>query len=101
MSKINGLCQCLNIVDAKRLLVRFTVACSLAALLVNCTDITEAVAPAAAVKSMPNAVLVRTTQVENLQFDELLYFAAIARARQRASLSFQVGGTVQARHSRE
>jgi RND family efflux transporter MFP subunit len=87
------------IVDVSSMLIRFIAACSLAALLVSCSDNTEPVTPIAADNNTPNVVLVRTTQVEDRQFDELLYFAAIARARQRASLSFQVGGTVQARHS--
>lgn len=99
MNNTNSLGQFLSILYVSPLLVRFTVVLSLASLLINCTDITEAVTPPAAVNNRSNVVLVRTTQVENRQFDELLYFAAIARARQRASLSFQVGGTVQARHA--
>jgi RND family efflux transporter MFP subunit len=90
-------------VNIRPILTRITVACLLAALLTTglgaCSDSTEVSTPIAANSYSSNAVLVRTAVVEDRQFDELLYFAAIARARQRASLSFQVGGTVQARHA--
>ncbi|MDT8429635.1 MAG: efflux RND transporter periplasmic adaptor subunit, partial [Pseudomonadales bacterium] len=52
---------------------------------------------AAAQPSAPQPVKVRVAAVQNLQRDEVLRFAGVARARQRANLSFQVEGSLEAR----
>jgi RND family efflux transporter MFP subunit len=91
------------IFNISSIVTRIMFACApaalLATLLVACSDSSEPAALIAPSNNTPSVVLVRTALVEERQFNELLYFAAIARARQRASLSFQVGGTVQARRA--
>jgi RND family efflux transporter MFP subunit len=43
------------------------------------------------------AVTIRATTVQGQQGEQWLYFAGVARARERASLSFQVGGIIASR----
>lgn len=47
--------------------------------------------------SSSQAVSVRAAEVQGQLSEELLYFAGVARARERASLSFQVGGIIASR----
>lgn len=76
--------------------LRLAVAVLLPLSLLACTDslsLTEADASAAS----SQAVTVRASTVAEQQGEQWLYFAGVARARERANLSFQVGGIIASR----
>tara|TARA_R110002167_G_scaffold6277_6_gene28955 strand:+ start:20251 stop:21342 length:1092 start_codon:yes stop_codon:yes gene_type:complete len=72
---------------------RVAIAALLPVFLLACTDSSST--PAADESALPSqAVTVRTTTVQGEQGEQWLYFAGVARARERANLSFQVGGII-------
>jgi len=87
----------------RRFYPRLFVTFFLLALLLGCSesaDLAEA-SPAdpnaAAVQPIRGAIPVRVTRVGSQATEQTLRFAGVSRPRQRANLSFQVGGTIEAR----
>lgn len=64
--------------------------------LLACTESSSVATTAASAVNSP-AVSVRATKVQDQQGEQWLYFAGVARTRERANLSFQVGGIIASR----
>lgn len=76
--------------------VRLAICVLLPMSLLACTESSNSPAAEASPASS-EAVTVRATTVQSEQGEQWLYFAGVARARERASLSFQVGGIIASR----
>lgn len=87
--------------DFRRFYPRLFIALFLLALLVACDESSaleaEQSQPLAVSEQAPAAIPVRVTTVSADAASEVLRFAGVARPRQRANLSFQVGGTIETR----
>jgi len=87
--------------DYRRFYPRLFGVLALLALLIACSESTaleaESAAPDEVSEQSPTTVPVRVAQVSSGTASEVLRFAGVARPRQRANLSFQVGGTIATR----
>ncbi len=64
---------------------------------VSCSENSGQAASQAQPEASESAVPVRVAQVAQSSSDQILRFAGVSRPRQRANLSFQVGGTIEVR----
>lgn len=87
--------------DYRRFYPRLFIALFLLALLVACDESSaleaEQSQPVEVSDQSPTAIPVRVSRVSAEGTSEVLRFAGVARPRQRANLSFQVGGTIESR----
>lgn len=83
----------------RRFYPRLSIVLLVLAAAIGCSESTaiEAQETAPGVSQAPGAVTVRVTRVSNESRPQVLRFAGVARPRQRANLSFQVGGTIEKR----
>ena len=87
--------------DYRRFYPRLFIALLLLALLIACSESNaleaKSVGPVEVSQQSQTTVQVRVAQVRSGAASEVLRFAGVARPRQRANLSFQVGGTIATR----
>lgn len=76
--------------------IRLAIFALLPLILLACTE-SSSLSVVDASATSRQAVKVRATPVRGQQDDQWLYFAGVARARERANLSFQVGGIIASR----
>ena len=77
--------------------IRLTFFALLPLILLTCTE-SSSLSVVDASATSRQAVKVRATPVQGQQAEQWLYFAGVARARERANLSFQVGGIIASRN---